>query len=129
MGVRTDGLYGCFGRDEDWFVRFTADGNALFVTMQPERSPLSASGKAKRLYTYINELPATSRGRYTINADILSFSTTKSEGGVLDFSGRLLPDGDLVLDAYSHVNGQRRTGKRLTFFPVGRFYRWMETHS
>jgi hypothetical protein len=108
-GLPTDGVYQCPEGTYSSFLRFAGDGQVFTV---------SSTGSPRDVASWLNgSSPAASRGHYAIAGDFVEFCAASSEGTV-DYNGQLLPNGDLLLDSYSHINGHRATGKRFSFVPV-----------
>lgn len=116
--MELDGLYRTEealtdGKPLSRFLRFNADGAVEGATMHGEaRSGRDGEYELDRRVAAKREL-----GSFKVDGETLSFSIASSAGTV-DYRGVFEPDGSLLLDSHSHINGHREEGRRFDLVEI-----------
>ena len=115
--LRFDGLYCYITGSEDsvsslnYVFRFYEDGTVISVTVG--RSTLEQSLFPSSEW-FNKDNSGMARGTYTLEGNDISFTSISSVGAV-DYEGTL-ENGCLILDSYSHINGNEDKNKKYVFY-------------
>jgi hypothetical protein len=80
------------------YLRFYPDGEVVEA---------ASPGQPQEIRRWFSrETSNLSLGKFTVQGNHISFSVGRAGGGIVDFTG-VIESGQLHLDAYSHVSGNR----------------------
>jgi hypothetical protein len=108
--VRFDGVYQLISGPNTYCLRFKANGTVESTTLRG--TSLSADTVVSSLDARLPE--AKDEGHFSLSGGRLKFSCT-SPYGTVDYEGRIGTSEELVLDSYSHINGNRASGEIYRF--------------